>query len=43
MLTHPDAPAPVRRTLLRFVVGDEASIAAALRPVIERWRSRRIA
>ena len=37
-LTHPDATMPLRRTILRFVHGDEETIAAALRPVIERWR-----
>ena len=39
-LTHPDATMPLRRTILRFVHGDEESISAALRPIIDRWRQR---
>ena len=40
-LTHPDAPEPLHRTILRFAVGAEPDAAAALRPVIDYWRTRR--
>lgn len=39
-LTHPNAPKPLHRTILQFSCGDEASIAAKLRPVIQRWRAK---
>jgi hypothetical protein len=40
-LTHPDAPEPLNRTIRRFAVGAESDVAAALRSVIEHWRTRR--
>ncbi|MDO8629788.1 MAG: hypothetical protein Q7R41_04785 [Phycisphaerales bacterium] len=40
-LTHPGAPEPLHRTILRFAVGTEPYAAAALRPVIDHWRTRR--
>lgn len=40
-LTHPDAPEPLNRAILRFAVGTEPDAAVALRPVIDHWRSRR--
>ena len=38
-IVHPNAKPPVHRTLLRFLSGDEAQIAKALRPAIELWRA----
>ena len=37
-ISHLRAKLPINRTMLRFVSGDEARIAAALRDAIERWR-----
>ena len=41
-ITHPRATEPINRTILRFIAGSESEIAAAIRPVIERWRLRRL-
>lgn len=41
-LSHPEATPStlsIHRTLLRFCAGDEAEIAARLRPAIDAWRS----
>jgi hypothetical protein len=38
-ITHPTAVEPLNRTLLRFCPGDEAALAAKLRPAIQAWRS----
>jgi len=38
-ITHPAASEPINRTLLRFCPGDEGSVAARLRPVIQAWRA----
>lgn len=38
-LLHPKSQEPLNRVMLRFVLGDEAAVAAAMRPIIERWRS----
>jgi len=40
-LTHPAAREPLHRTILRFAVGTEPDAAVALRPIIDRWRTRR--
>ena len=39
-MTHPRARLPINRIILRFALGDEAQIAALMRPAIERWRRR---
>ncbi len=41
-ITHPQARLPINRTILRFVTGDEAQVAAVIRPAIERWRASRV-
>jgi len=38
-IAHPDARAPLHRTILKFALGDEADVAVGLRPAIERWRA----
>jgi len=38
-ITHPDAPEPLNRVILRFAAASEADAASALRPVLELWRS----
>ncbi len=38
-IVHPDAREPLDEVILRFVGGEEAEVAAALRPVIELWRT----
>ena len=38
-LLHPMSQEPLNRVMLRFVLGDEAAVAAAMRPIIERWQS----
>jgi hypothetical protein len=38
-MQHRAVKEPINRTILRYVVGDEAEIAAKLRPAIERWRT----
>ena len=38
-LLHPKSQEPLNRVMLRFVLGDEATVAEAMRPIIERWRS----
>lgn len=38
-LVHPQSQEPLNRVMLRFVLGDEATVAAAMRPIIERWQS----
>lgn len=37
-MIHPQAAEPLNRVILRFVRGSEMETAAALRPMIERWR-----
>lgn len=41
-ITHARAKLPINRTILRFVTGDEAQVAAMMRPAIERWRASRV-
>lgn len=38
---HPDAAEPLNRVILRFCRGNEADVAALLRPMLDRWRSAR--
>ncbi len=38
-LLHPDGDGALNLVILCFVSGDESQIAAALRPVIQQWRS----
>lgn len=38
-LLHPMSQEPLNRVMLRFVLGDEAAVAAEMRPIIERWQS----
>lgn len=37
-MAHPAAREPIHRTILRFAQGDEAEIAAVLRPAFDAWR-----
>lgn len=37
-MVHPAAREPIHRTVLRFAHGDEAEIAAVLRPAFDAWR-----
>jgi hypothetical protein len=37
-MSHPEAAQSLHQTILRFGAGNEADIAAGLRPMIERWR-----
>jgi hypothetical protein len=39
-MTHPRAKLPINRTILRFALGEEAQIAALMRPAIEQWQKR---
>ena len=38
-LLHPMSQEPLNRVMLRFVMGDEAAVAKAFRPIIDQWRS----
>lgn len=38
-MRHPLNEEPLNRTMLKFVSGSEADLAAALRPMIQRWRA----
>ncbi len=38
-MRHPRASEPLNRTMLKFVSGSEEELAAALRPMIQRWRT----
>lgn len=38
-IVHPTTRSPLQRTILQFAVGDEAELARALRPMIERWQT----
>ena len=40
-IVHPHIKSPLQRAILQFAVGDEAEIARALRPMIERWQTTR--
>jgi len=40
-IIHPNIKSPLQRAILQFAVGDEAQVARALRPMIERWQAAR--